>query len=212
MASMLDDLMRTIGPGMTEELSQRLEADPRATRSAVEASIPVLVAALAKNASSPAGASALAGAIQRDHDGSLLDDLAGFFAHPERADGGGIVRHAFGAQQPAIEHGIAAKTGLDAQKIARIFQIVAPLVMAYLARAQQAAPASAAPTATQAPAASGSGGGLIDILTHELDNMKNGGGGGIGDILGGLLGAGSGSAHPDDLVNEGIGILKGMFH
>lgn len=212
MASMLDDLMRTIGPRMTEELSQRLETDPGATRAAIEASIPVLLAALARNASNPTGASALEGAIERDHDGSLLDDLSGFLANPERADGGGILRHVFGTHQPAVERGIAAKSGLDVQKIARIFQIAAPLVLAYLSRRRQA-------QTQAAPVDSSPGGGLGDILAREMGEMMSGRGGGLGDILGGLLRGGhgnSGSSSPGgrpsgDLAQSGIDIITGMF-
>ena len=38
----------------------------------------MILAGLARNAAQPEGADPLHGAVQRDHDGSLLDDLGGF--------------------------------------------------------------------------------------------------------------------------------------
>ena len=71
MASLLDGLMQQLGGDTRRQLSQQLGADESTTTPAVGAALPVLVGALAKNASSTDGAAALAGALDKDHDGSV---------------------------------------------------------------------------------------------------------------------------------------------
>ena len=71
MASLLDGLMQQLGGDTMRQLSQQLGADESTTTPAVGAALPVLVGALAKNASSTDGAAALAGALDKDHDGSV---------------------------------------------------------------------------------------------------------------------------------------------
>jgi len=50
-------------------------ATPQQTQAVVAAAIPMLVAALAKNAKTPGGADALFGALERDHQPNLMDRL-----------------------------------------------------------------------------------------------------------------------------------------
>jgi len=65
------------GPALGQ-ISGQIGADPQSTQTAVSAALPLLLGALARNASQPGGAEALAGALGRDHDGSVLDHVAGF--------------------------------------------------------------------------------------------------------------------------------------
>ena len=78
------------------QIAQAIGASEQQTRTAVGAALPALLTGLDRNTNAPGGAQALAGAVQRDHDGSLLDNLGGFLqgmtggqkATP--ASGGGI--------------------------------------------------------------------------------------------------------------------------
>ncbi|HRY61596.1 MAG TPA: DUF937 domain-containing protein, partial [Candidatus Fermentibacter sp.] len=65
------------GDGLSN-ISRRIGADEKATGSALSTVLPLLITALAKNSSEPAGASSLHKALQKDHDGSILEDLGGF--------------------------------------------------------------------------------------------------------------------------------------
>ncbi|HRF38840.1 MAG TPA: DUF937 domain-containing protein, partial [Saprospiraceae bacterium] len=64
-----------------------------------------LVSALARNASTEQGAAALSNALDRDHDGSILSNLAGLLggqapAQDNRAlNGAGILNHILGDRQ-----------------------------------------------------------------------------------------------------------------
>lgn len=77
MSGLVDLITQQMGSGMLDQLSGALGADSGKTQQAVGAALPVLVGALAKNASSAEGAASLASALERDHDGSILDNLGG---------------------------------------------------------------------------------------------------------------------------------------
>lgn len=137
MSSMTDMLLSQLGDGGLESLSQSLGANPQATKTAAAAALPMLMAALAKNASTEDGASALASALDRDHDGSILDKLAGGFSDDTGAVGDGILKHVLGGQRGVAEAGIAQASGLDSGQAAAMLAKLAPLVMGALGQAKR---------------------------------------------------------------------------
>jgi len=92
--------------------------------------------ALAHNASSDDGAASLHKALD-DHDGSVLDNVPGYLASPDLADGQKIVGHAFGGQQQSVESNLASRTGLDAATIGKLLAMAAPLVLGQLGKMQK---------------------------------------------------------------------------
>lgn len=120
-------------------ISQSIGADESTTSSAIQAALPMIVGALAKNASTEEGAGALAGALDRDHDGSMLDDLAGFVlgGGAQQANGAGILGHIFGDRQEAVQQGVSQASGVDMSTIAKLLPILAPIVLGYLGRQKQ---------------------------------------------------------------------------
>ena len=78
--------------GTLDELGQ----EEAKTANAVSSALPLLVGALARNASDPSGAGALESALVKDHDGGILDDIAGALSGTGAGAGAGILRHAFG--------------------------------------------------------------------------------------------------------------------
>ena len=134
----MDDLMQSIAAqldgGAMTQLSSQLGTDSRSTQNAVQAALPLLLGALAKNSASSGGADALAGALDRDHDGSILDDLGGFLGGGANADGAAILGHVLGAREPTVEAGIGKATGLGTDQIAQLLQMLAPIVLGYLGR------------------------------------------------------------------------------
>lgn len=137
MSSLLEALQGTMGPGTVSSLSRQLGTDSNATGNALGAVLPLMLEALTRNASSPEGAASLHGALARDHDGSVLDDLQGYVDRPNLAAGDGILGHVFGNRRSAVEQGIGLSSGLDAGDVAKLMATVAPLVMAYLGRRQR---------------------------------------------------------------------------
>ncbi len=130
-------LMQQLGGGGVSNISQQIGADEKTTQSALSTALPLLVSALANNASKPDGAQSLHQAIVKDHDGSILNDVNSFLGNPAVANGAGILNHVLGGQQPAVKQGLAQSTGLDSAQIGQLLQIAAPLVMGALGQQQQ---------------------------------------------------------------------------
>jgi hypothetical protein len=99
--------------------------------------MPLLISALANNASKPDGAQELQQALVNDHDGSILNDTAGFLSNPQAANGAGILGHILGGQQPVVTQGLAQGTGLNSGQVGQLLQIAAPLLMGALGQQQQ---------------------------------------------------------------------------
>jgi hypothetical protein len=97
------------------------------------------MSALARNSSTPEGASALQNAVAKDHDGSLLDNLGALLGKKEVIDdGAGILKHILGNKQGNVEQYLSKNSGLDSAAIAKILKMAAPIVMGYLGKKSNA--------------------------------------------------------------------------
>ena len=128
---------------LINNLRKRIGADSNEqTEAAAKASIATLTTALKRNAESPNGFSSLLSALDRDHDGSILDDAAGFIFgkrkadNPKTADGPGILEHIFGRKQTRVAEGIGRGTGLNKSQILQIMISLAPLILGALGKAR----------------------------------------------------------------------------
>lgn len=132
-------LGQVLGGGNVGAISQAIGADESTTSTAIQAALPMLIGGLARNAQTDDGASALAGALDRDHDGSVLDDIAGFVmgGGAQQSNGAGILGHIFGGNQSAVEQGVSQASGLDLGTVAKLLPLLAPIVMGYLGRQKQ---------------------------------------------------------------------------
>jgi hypothetical protein len=127
-------LGQALGGDTIGRMSQALGADERTTGNAVQAALPMLLGALAHNSSTPTGASSLLGALDRDHDGSVLDDVAGFLGGGSSGSGQGILGHVFGNKLGAVQNGLGQASGLDAGSAGNLLTMLAPIVMGALGR------------------------------------------------------------------------------
>lgn len=118
-------------------LAEALGADESSTQNAVRAALPLLLGALQRNASSPDGAASLQGALERDHDGGILDSLGDLIRDPSASSGEGILKHALGGRRNAVEQGIGRSSGLDPAQVTRLLTTLAPMVMAMLGKARK---------------------------------------------------------------------------
>ena len=124
-----------------EELQHEIGAESKEqTEAAANAVISTLVAGLNKNVERPGGAEELVSAIDRDHDGSLLEDLAGNLfgkrkvANPRATNGLGILDHILGGRQEQVNDGLGRATGLQKNQILNLMIRLAPMVLAMLGR------------------------------------------------------------------------------
>lgn len=132
-----DMITQRISGAVAGQLSQRLGVSESTAQTAVQLAVPVILAALARNASQPQGARELHQAVASDHDGSILDQLSSYLGNPQAANGSGILGHVLGGQRPVVENNLAQATGLDQNSAGSLLEMVAPMVMGAVGREQQ---------------------------------------------------------------------------
>lgn len=116
MSSILEGLMGQLGGGALDGLSKQLGADRNQTQAGISAALPLLMGALARNAKGGDGADKLGAALDRDHDGSILEDVAGFMGKGDTSPGAGILKHVLGGRQSRVQNGLAQTTGKEARE------------------------------------------------------------------------------------------------
>lgn len=164
MATMTDGLMAQLQGAPMAQIGQQLGLSPQQTSQAVAAALPLLMGALGRNAQQPQGAQALFGALQKDHQGLDLGGVLGNVLGGG-GQGGSILGHIFGNRQPVADAGLGQATGLPQDKANLLLKVLAPLVLAYLAkrmfdRRREAAQDPVTPAATPDP--------TPEVLREEL--------------------------------------------
>ncbi|MEM7162866.1 MAG: DUF937 domain-containing protein [Bacteroidota bacterium] len=188
-------LMQSLGQGGLDMMAQKAGVQSNQAASALEGIIPSILGGMAKNTREETGAGSLLNALDSDHDGSVLDDVAGFMGGGQ-ADGmgAGILKHVLGGNRSSVENGIGQKTGMSASQIGSLMNMVAPLIMGYLGKQRKQNPNTM----------SNSGiGSMLEGLTGAADN---GTGLDLGDVLD-LVGAFSGNKSN----SSGGGLLGGLL-
>ncbi|MES2304527.1 MAG: DUF937 domain-containing protein [Gemmatimonadota bacterium] len=121
-------------PGALASIAAKLGVDETQARQAVESALPVLLGGLARNAQNGEGASSLLAALDKDHDGSVLDDIGDLLSSGGGAAGSGILGHIFGDRQGQVQDGLGQATGIGGQGMGQLLSMLAPLVMGALGR------------------------------------------------------------------------------
>ncbi|MGI8641378.1 MAG: DUF937 domain-containing protein [Pyrinomonadaceae bacterium] len=145
MFSLEDLLGQQQGNQAVEQISQMLGTNQNMTNTAIQMALPMILSGLANNASTPQGAENLNNALEQDHNGGLLENLAGYLggglSQPQdtnrQTDGLGILGHIFGQKQGAVAQQVSQNTGLDVGQVAQLLITLAPIVMSYLGKQKQ---------------------------------------------------------------------------
>lgn len=136
MSPLVDLLSSNIRESGLEQLSRKLGQDPRTTSEAVDSALPMLIGALGRNAAKD-GAEGLNRALDKKHDGGVLDDIAGFIDQDDNLDGNGILDHVFGGSGGLAARVLGAKSGLDQNEATALMATLAPMVLGALGRAKR---------------------------------------------------------------------------
>jgi hypothetical protein len=182
-------IMGMFGPSLVAQLAQRLNVDPATVERALLIAIPLLLAALAHNASSQQGATSLHGALARDHTGGALQNLDQVLSNPQTNDGEKIIKHVLGDQAQNVAQNLTQQTGLDG---GQLLQTLAPIVMGVLGQQTQQQgldPNGLATTLQQEQTTlEQSDSGVMGTVRQVLGASEKDDGGGIMGLLGRLLG------------------------
>ena len=167
-----------LGGNAARTIAQRFGISESTANTAIQMAVPLILTALARNASQPQEAQNLHQAVATDHDGSILDNVMGYLQNPQSANGAGILGHVFGNQTPAIESNLAQATGMDQSSAGGLLETLAPLVMGSLGKAQQQNGLDASGLSdllnNQRQEAQANAPGAMSMLNSLLDQNKDG--------------------------------------
>lgn len=132
----LSDALTQLLDGRADQIGQRIGADGTTTRSAMQAAIPALLAALSADANRGTG---LRAALEQDHDGAILDQLSEYLGgsanlSPRTTNGAGILEHVLGGRRGNLEQALSAKSGLGMDSIIKLLPLLAPILMGMLGK------------------------------------------------------------------------------
>jgi hypothetical protein len=184
--------------GGLDEIGSKLGTDKKTAGIAAGAAAATLLAALARNAKNTEGASALNRALEKDHDGSLLDNLGPAIGGiGATAAAAGILKHVLGNRRGNVEQSLGRSTGLNSKNMGMLLMMLAPIVLAQLGkqRRQQNLGAS----------------GLTQLLGDENDEMFKNQPQTTSSVASMLDADGDGDVDLSDLTKSGGGILSKLF-
>ena len=113
-------------------LASQVGGNEGEAKNGVMAALPAMLAALGKNAGTEKGAEELNNALEKKHDGSILDNLSGYLSNPDLKDGAGILNHLFGNQTSNVANAVSQSSGLDTNGSMKMLQMLAPILMGML--------------------------------------------------------------------------------
>ena len=179
----LDGLLDLIPVG---DIAKQLGVPEDVAEAAVKQAIPAIIGGMAANAKNSDGAKSLEKALTQHATSSSGKKVA--VKDIDTADGEKIVNNVFGTKKGEVVAAVADTSKGDVTKelIAKLLPIIAPIVIAFVAK-QFLGQKEEAPAA-ESKETSSSGGGIGDILGGLLGSSQ--GQEVIGSVLGGLLGGG----------------------
>lgn len=182
-APLTDDLLNQLRADGLPRMASQLGLPQSQVNEAVAAALPLLFGAMSRNARGPQGADALFGALARDHRGLDPGNVLGTVLAGGTA-GDGILSHVFGRRTPMAAQTLGSIGGLGPDRASMLLRMLAPVVLAYLAR-RMFTPPAAAGRDTPEPSPQGLGrllededrqmrgregvGGLLSMLDRDQD-------------------------------------------
>ena len=193
--SILENLVAGLSQGdAIQKLGSSLGIDGKTAAMGLAAAAPMILGALKRNAARPEGAEALAQALERDHDGSLLDDLAGFMGQGDTGTGEAILGHVFGDRRQNVDQGVAKAAGLDPAMASKLMAMAAPMIMAHLGKAKREQGLNPDP--------------LPGLIRQEERHLKASAPGQMGALSAMLDADGDGDVDASDLMDRGGPLLN----
>ncbi|MGV8916082.1 MAG: DUF937 domain-containing protein [Kaistella sp.] len=197
--SLIDLITGTAGNQVAEQAENKFGISKNQIIALMAVAAPVIISYLRKKSNDdPQEAEALNNALDKDHDGSILNDPSQVEARQQ--EGGSILSHIFGGEKANVENQLSQNTGISMDKIGPILGMLAPLIMGYIGKQKQQSGVT-------------SGGGLGDLLGGILGGAQNQAqsqpSSPLNDILASVLGGGSQDQTSGNPLNDILGSVLG---
>lgn len=195
--SLIDLLTGNTGSQVAEKAEQKFGINRNQVIALLAVAAPLIISYLRKKSQDSNEAESLNNALDKDHDGSILDDVSQ--ADARQDEGGSILNHVFGGDKQNVENKLSQNTGISIDKIGPILSMLAPIIMGYIGREKQQNNVGA--------------GGLGDLLGGILGGAQNQAqqqqSNPLNDILGSVLGKSSQSQSSGNPLNDILGSVLG---
>lgn len=196
--SLIDLLTGNAGNQVASEAENKFGISKNQVIALLAVAAPLVISYLRKKSQeSESEAESLHNALDKDHDGSILDDPSQ--AMNRQQEGSSILDHIFGGQKTTVENQLSQNTGISMDKIGPVLAMLAPVIMGYIGKEKRSNSVT-------------SGGGLGDLLGGILGNAQNQAqtqnSNPLNDILGSVLGGGnqqSGGNPLQDILGSVLG-------
>ena len=183
-----------LGSLPTDQIAERVGLAPDTAKPVIGEALEALLSGLSANSTDEAGAASLAKALTQ-HSGDLVDGGVNL-ADINEEDGNKIVANIFGDNKDSVIATLGAKGSGDESIISKLMPMLAPVVMGYLSKQLLGNKSAGAGQAD-------SGGGIGDMLGGLLGGDSNGGG--LGDMLGGMFGGAKNDGGLGDMLGGLLG-------
>lgn len=192
--SLLDLLTGNAGNEVASQAENKFGISKNQVIALMAVAAPLIISYLRKKSQDSNEAEALNNALDRDHDGSILNDPTQI--ESRQNEGSSILSHIFGSQKQNVENQLSQNTGISMDKIGPILAMLAPLVMGYIGKQKQQNNVNS--------------GGLGDLLGGILGGAQSQAQSGnpLNDILGSVLGGGS-QQQSSNPLNDILGSVLG---
>ena len=197
MSVITDMITQQLGGNMMQQMASKLGGNSEGVQRAAAAAVPMIIAAIKRNASSRQGAEALSNALNKHSDGGVLGNLGNLFGGSTKQDGSKILGHVFGNKQGTIAKQLGNATGLGGKGAGDLMSMLAPMVMGALGKAKSQNNIGVS--------------GLQDLLNQEEKSIQKRQPKQMGMIESMLDSDGDGDVDLGDILKKGSGLLGGFF-
>lgn len=128
MNPLLQTITDSLGNSFTDQLSQSLGEEKNKTKGAIDMAIPILLGALKKNTDIDGGKGVLS-AIEKKHDGGILNNFSDLISNPDKSEGPGILKHLLGEKQENAQKILASQSGISEKESGSILTVLAPMLL-----------------------------------------------------------------------------------
>lgn len=212
---LLDLITGSTGNQVAEQAENKFGISKNQIIALLIVAAPLVISYLKKKSENADEAEKLNAALDRDHDGSILNDPSQALNRGQEGDS--ILGHIFGGEKATVENQLSQNTGISMDKIGPVLAMLAPVIMGYIGQQKQANNVTSGGglgdllggiLGGSAQEAQASNNPLSDILGSVLGGATQSSGGGLGDILGSVLGGGQQKQSQQGGLG---GLLGGLF-
>jgi hypothetical protein len=135
MDSMVEGLMKQLMSGDNLSLmSNKVGADEKSTKSALEMGLPLLLGAMSNKASKPEGANAIMSSLAQVGSNNPMDSMASYIGGAGPSNGTDMLSSILGNSLQPIQQAISKSTGLPQGVVSQLLSMALPLVLGSLSK------------------------------------------------------------------------------